>query len=372
MPLIRTIRTILYGKPSASQKGFEGLCQTGLAIFTALYAWPPTRSLTESPENRETRHYLPYFSVVGAILACLTWTWTSVLLSYNNKPVSDHKLAFALPHFVSFAAMAALWFAVAIMHLTNTRHTCENGMGPEGTYWTWCGMDASMGGVSLALFLLASGAAFWIHRTAQKSGTLQSKLLEHDGDLSHYMPSRTGVKTESMSPTTKVRTTLYSLLVAFGVCEMGLAIVTAIGGAWTPVWIVFSSLAILVALLTWISASVLLSFNHRPYMTRTLTKASTHFYILVTVHVCWLVVMIMLFTQTRANCPEVEDPDRGMSACPIFIPVSVVAVVLWVLSGVTAAYIHAKNKSGGKLSAHNIAGDEDTDLNRSLTRNTKA
>ena len=43
-----------------------------------------------------------------------------------------------------------------------------------------------------------------------------------------------------------------------------------------------------------------------------------------------LVITIMLFTQTRANCPEVEDPDRGMSACPLFIPVSVVAVVLWI------------------------------------------
>ncbi|ESK90920.1 hypothetical protein Moror_16421 [Moniliophthora roreri MCA 2997] len=341
MTIPRSVRMSLYGFILAT-----GICQTVIASYLAAYSWRDQKDLDYA------RHYLPYFSVVAAVLGMMSWIWTSVLLSYNNKPLSSRRLAFVLPHVISFLIMAVLWLAVGIMFLTDLRYSCTSGVGSEGLFQAWCGLGATVGALALLLCLLSTGTTFSVYWVAKKSGGLHCKLLAQDGDLIYLHKTQVG----PMPSATKVRTTLYSVILVFGLAQNILACFATVfsnfvAGDRIPS-VVFGSLATLTSLLTWILASVLLSYNRRPFITRNLTKASTHFGVYTALSLLWLAIMIMFLTQVRVNCGAIND----LNPCPTYIPATAMSFVLCILLGVTAAYIYMRTKKcGGTLSSSNVA-----------------
>ncbi|KAF9257171.1 hypothetical protein L218DRAFT_134355 [Marasmius fiardii PR-910] len=288
-----------------------------------------------------------YYSCAAAILALCTWVWVSVLLAYNNRRKSEHSLALALLHFVSFVVFAALWSVLGVLLLTETRFSC--GKPPylgEGTVEAWCGMTITTGTLGLVLWLLSTAASLVISTASRKSSLgLRSSIVAFDGE------EDPGPLKGPMQTPTAVRTALYSLIIVFGVLESGIAVFHALLGSDTTER-VFVSLAAGFSLISWIWASVLLAYHRRPLTRRTLTRASTHFYTLAVLCVLELAVAIMVLARTRRGCDSRDDFEfcwvRGVNGG--------LSMGLSATLAASASYVYFRTvREGESLSESNVA-----------------
>ncbi|KAG7094531.1 hypothetical protein E1B28_005360 [Marasmius oreades] len=358
----RTARTTLY----SIILGLS-ICVNGLAIALAVVVssdvdYPsygsPSISRSRSRLLLAHSHFAVRFGIVAAVVAPLTWIWTSVLLAWNNKPRSNSGLAISLTHFISFIIMSLLWFAVAILLLTETRYSCSAIYAP-GSYLgnvlaVWCGMTSSIGALSLVISILCGATALVILLTCRKAGGLYAKLVASDG--SEHAESAL----QPMKHATRVRTALYSLILVFGLAINGVTPVSAIltiyetvyetdeglsylGGADTA----FMAIAFFCALFTWIWASVLLAYHRRIKSTDTITRASAHCISTMVLSIVWLVLGIIILGLTGTKCTPGIESFTVWGYCAFNIPVGVLALCLSILLSSASLFIYLRTKSGG-------------------------
>ncbi|KAG7096061.1 hypothetical protein E1B28_006742 [Marasmius oreades] len=353
MAHLRAIRLTLYGFMLAF-----GIIQTALAaalaIYSGVYQW-----------DYKNIKPLFAFSTATSIFALLAWIWISVLTSYNNKTGTAHVLTTAFPHFLSVTLMSTIWLAFGIMILTGTKTVCDLAREePNGDFPGLCILTVTTGTVTMVLWLLATGAAFAVHWTIRKSGDRWCKIFSQDGDLRPdervYGP---------MPRKTALRTTLYSLILFFAICEdvIGPMFGAAFFFAPRTTFAIFKFVAALISLLTWIWVAVLLSYNRRPSSNRGITKAAAHFYSLLVLCILWLAVGIMFSTEAHYQCtviPEMvsryEDVNVHLDTptiyCSATIPSLVLSLLLFALTGGAAFFVyHTTRQAGASLIDSNVA-----------------
>ncbi|KAH0587434.1 hypothetical protein H2248_006223 [Termitomyces sp. 'cryptogamus'] len=142
------VRTTLYSLALAL-----GFFQNIITIFTAV--------------SDGFAPYMHIFAGIGAGWALLTWVWTSVLLSYNNRPFSSHGLVRSFTHFVSFVILTIGWFGLAIMLGTQFPLQCDfkrdsDGLAPV----VWCPLGGTSFGISILLCISCFGAATVVYLAA--------------------------------------------------------------------------------------------------------------------------------------------------------------------------------------------------------------
>lgn len=359
MAPIRIIRLTLYGLMLAF-----GIAQTALAAALAVYSGVYSVDNFGFGSGYPELQPLFGFSTATSILALLCWIWISVLIAYNNKTGYNHVLTTALPHFLSVALMTAIWFALGIMLLTGTKNICDLARSePTGDFPGMCIMTVTTGTLTMVLWLLATGAAYIAFWTIQKSGDRWCKIISQDGDLRPdervYGP---------MPRKTALRTTLYSLILFFGICEdvLGPMLGVALFFGRPTTFAVFNFFTAVSSLLTWIWAAVLLSYNRRPSSKRNITKAAAHFYSLVVLCILWLAITIMFSTETHYQCTvvprlllqyqDVRTIDTPSVYCAVTIPHVVLASMLFLLTGGAALFIfRTTREAGASLNSSNVA-----------------
>ncbi|KAJ8083472.1 hypothetical protein PM082_009346 [Marasmius tenuissimus] len=346
MTRIRAVRTTLYGLLISL-----GLTQNGLAIGLGLAS-----GVSELGDFTT----LTAYSSTLAGLSLLSWVWMIVLLAYDQKPLDFyHVLTIALPHFISIALMAIIWLVLGIMILTETNSTCKANIRSLDDS-SLCALTSVTGTLTLLLCLLAIGTALSVRWTAQKSGNWRCKLGSQDGDS---RLARDETLKGPMSRPTAVRTTLYSLILFFGLCQNILGLIMGVLGLVGPgqdqTLGPFGFVSAAIALLTWIWASVLLAYNRRPSSKLGITRAATHLYSLVVLGVQWLCIFIMFSTEIHQQCivlpRSVFNPD-ALNFCPGVISTVIVAALIFGLMVSAAYYIFcATSRGGGKLGTSNVA-----------------
>ncbi|KAF9257269.1 hypothetical protein L218DRAFT_1006335 [Marasmius fiardii PR-910] len=263
----RTVCVTLYGIIIAlaicvCAIGVALVVDEGTSLFVGDLSEPtPFESLLETRLSLTERT-----GITAAVVAFITWIWTSVLLAWIDKPHATSGLAISLPHFVSFIIMSLAWLAVGAANLSTTPFFCL------GLY---CSEEVAIGALSLAVSVFCGAAALFIFFTARKVGGLGTKLIAHDDEAQLY----------EMKHATRVRTALYCLILVFGLAinimtpfSIMFTIVAPqeedllyLGGADTA----FLVIGLICSLFTWIWASVLLAY-HRRVSKEAMTKASAH------------------------------------------------------------------------------------------------
>ncbi|KAL0563678.1 hypothetical protein V5O48_018388 [Marasmius crinis-equi] len=157
-----------------------------------------------------------------------------------------------------------------------------------------------------------------------------------------------------MPTPTKVRTVLYSTIIALGITGTVLAILHAIA-SYEDKLQAFAGLVTSFSMFSWVWASVLLSYHRRPYAERALTRASTHFYTLIVLavlhFVCGILILAHTVPERHGQCDGVE-----LNWCWIHIVDGVLSLVLAIPLAASAIYVYLRTVGGGGgLSTSNVA-----------------
>ncbi|KAF5378725.1 hypothetical protein D9615_006877 [Tricholomella constricta] len=135
--------------------------------------------------------------------SALTWIWTSVLLSFNNRPFSTHPLTRSLVHFASFTIFSVGWFglylipslirgagvlnlelaALAIMLGTQFPLQCDFERDSDGLAYVWCPGGATNFVLAILLWILCAVNALVIYRGTRKVGGLSVNVAECNNAL---------------------------------------------------------------------------------------------------------------------------------------------------------------------------------------------
>lgn len=128
--------------------------------------------------------FSPYLYIFGKIaggLAVISLVWTSVLLAYNNRPLSTYALTKSAIHLYSFTVLSITWLAVGIMVSTQAHYECNFTRYSDGEAGVWCGMTVTSGGIAFLTAVFAAVSAALVHRAAGKSAAgLQANVAESD------------------------------------------------------------------------------------------------------------------------------------------------------------------------------------------------
>ncbi|GLB39601.1 hypothetical protein LshimejAT787_0701110 [Lyophyllum shimeji] len=126
--------------------------------------------------------FAPFMQIFAGITlgwATITWIWTSVLLSYNNRPLSSHGLTRALPHFASFTVFAVGWLALTIMLGQQFPLQCDFKAYSDGEAYLWCPLGATSFGLSFVLFAFCVTSAAIVYFSARRTGAGLSANVAH-------------------------------------------------------------------------------------------------------------------------------------------------------------------------------------------------
>ncbi|KAK1224872.1 hypothetical protein PQX77_012205, partial [Marasmius sp. AFHP31] len=245
---------------------------------------------------------------------------------------------------------------VGIMLLSETRYSCPNMPGPEAVITMWCAMSISSGTLGLFMSIIAAVAAATIYRFSRElPHGLRSPVVARD--RAHDAGPLKG----RMHSPTRVRTALYGTTIALGLPGTAIGIMHAIG-SYDEKLQAFAGLASSLSTITWVWASVLLSYNRRPSITRTLTRASTHFYTLTGMAVLNFACGILILASTKRH-PGVYRQDSTFQCDGILFDFCWVhftdgAISLALTFPLTAAAVciyRQTTREGGKLSDSNVA-----------------
>ncbi|KAK7468384.1 hypothetical protein VKT23_002900 [Stygiomarasmius scandens] len=315
------LRKTLYGLILAL-----GIGQTVLSAFSAPFM----------TFDQLSRSFAVEFQSLSSVVAFLTWVWTSVLLSYNNKPRLSHPLTTCLPHFISFGIFSMLWIAIGIMLLSQERYLCHLSDSLDGNAPGLCGLGISTGVIGLVLGMLSGLTSYLIYSTASKTTKTHSmgfweslkktKLQAQDGfDIPPI--AETDPDSKEMPAVMGWRIALYSLVLAFGVFLDVISPMNAGINSERRFTTIFTIISSIFSALTWIWTSILLSRLSRPQSSSILTRTSVHFYtfalltpiwigespvlrlILATVLMFETAIGIMLASQTPWECDLDHDSD---------------------------------------------------------------
>ncbi|KAL0574412.1 hypothetical protein V5O48_007552 [Marasmius crinis-equi] len=235
-----------------------------------------------------------------------------------------------------------MWLILGILLLSETRYSCPNMTRVELRFTIWCALSATTGGLSLIITLLSTIVAVTIFSSSRQSPLgLWSPVVGRD--RSHDAGP---LKGEMHAPTI-VRTVLYSLVIVLGILQSSLAVMHALLTDREHLK-AFSGLSASVSMMSWVGASVLLSYNRRPSVTRTLTRASTHCCTLGALAVLNVVCGNLILAYARP-----EDYDQctcvagGNGLCWTRLGDGVMSLVLAVPLASSAAYIYVQTRRGG-------------------------
>ncbi|KAF9458253.1 hypothetical protein BDZ94DRAFT_114950 [Collybia nuda] len=114
--------------------------------------------------------YLIIFGKISGSVATVTWIWTSVLLSYQNRAYSTHWLTRSSVHFYSFVVFAIIWLGLGIMLSTQVSRECDFKTASDGLAYSWCGLSATASVLAFLISLMSIPTALLIYVTAWESG----------------------------------------------------------------------------------------------------------------------------------------------------------------------------------------------------------
>ncbi|KAF4613100.1 hypothetical protein D9613_010879 [Agrocybe pediades] len=124
---------------------------------------------------------LPFvFGPITGVFSVITWVWTSVLLSYNNRPTSDQPLTRVRVHIWSMTAFAIAFLACGIMFSTQLPANCNTHRDSDGEAPIWCGIDAMVAMLAYLIALLSCASAFVIRRSTPNLGKNVCASDEHE------------------------------------------------------------------------------------------------------------------------------------------------------------------------------------------------
>ncbi|KAF8173922.1 hypothetical protein BJ912DRAFT_1065018 [Pholiota molesta] len=109
------------------------------------------------------------FAIIIAATSFYTWIWTTVLLIYNNRPLSTHALTKASAHYYSFLPLVPIYFAAGIMILSQVHYNCGTTRYSDGEAEGWCGSGATAGSLSIVQSFIAAFAVWSIRRSVAAS-----------------------------------------------------------------------------------------------------------------------------------------------------------------------------------------------------------
>ncbi|KAF8063427.1 hypothetical protein FPV67DRAFT_243266 [Lyophyllum atratum] len=123
--------------------------------------------------------YMFIFTCIGLVWSTMTWVWTSVLLSYSNRPLSSHKLTRASVHFASFTFFAVTWLALTIMFGTQFPLQCDFDRPSDGEAYTWCPLGKTTFALSIVLWIFSMVSAAVVYVSARRTGVGLSANVAH-------------------------------------------------------------------------------------------------------------------------------------------------------------------------------------------------
>ncbi|KAJ8073469.1 hypothetical protein PM082_011745 [Marasmius tenuissimus] len=226
--------------------------------------------------------------------------------------------------------------------------------GPEAVITMWCAMSISSGTLGLLMTLIAAVAAVTIYRFSRElPHGLHSPVVARD--RAHDAGPLKG----RMHSPTRARTALYGTTIAFGLPGTVIGIMHAMW-SYEEKLQAFGGLASSLSTITWVWASVLLSYNRRPSITRTLTRASTHFYTLIGLAVLNFACGILILASTK-HTPGVYGEGStftcdGIDFCWVHVADGAISLALTFPLTAAAVCIYRQiTREGGKLSDSNVA-----------------
>ncbi|RDB17194.1 hypothetical protein Hypma_001845 [Hypsizygus marmoreus] len=111
--------------------------------------------------------YMWIFTLMSGIASGITWIWVSVLLSYNNRPLSSHTLARASTHFISFVVFTAAWLAISIMITTQLPAECNFETSYDGLVYAWCAFSSVALAFSWLTCIFSAVSTLLVHRASR-------------------------------------------------------------------------------------------------------------------------------------------------------------------------------------------------------------
>ncbi|KAL0562923.1 hypothetical protein V5O48_019155, partial [Marasmius crinis-equi] len=216
----------------------------------------------------------------------------------------------------------------------------------------WCGLSITSGGIAVIMAVLATTAAAAIYHSSRESPLgLRSPVVARDRAY-----DAGPLKGRMLAPTRSYLNVLYliAMVIVLGLAGSGLAILHALV-SYEEKLQGFAGLTASFSTISWVWASVLLSYHRRPSIRRTLTRASTHFYTLIVLAVLNFVCGILILAHT---VPEEDGQCDGVEFgnCWAHIVNGVLSLVLVIALIASAVYVYIRTvRGGGKLSNSNVA-----------------
>ncbi|KAJ3836234.1 hypothetical protein EV361DRAFT_1001635 [Lentinula raphanica] len=100
----------------------------------------------------------------------------------------------------------------------------------------------------------------------------------------------------------------------------------------------------MVVLSSWVWTAILLEHNARPSQTHPLTRSKAHFSLYVLLTFLWTVLAAFQFTEVPRACANLvnisDKPDLGPISCVPRIATGVIALLLSILSLLTAIMVY--------------------------------
>ncbi|KIY70571.1 hypothetical protein CYLTODRAFT_179526 [Cylindrobasidium torrendii FP15055 ss-10] len=138
---------------------------------------------------------------------------------------------------------------------------------------------------------------------------------------------------------------LYALVIAVGILEVAMGIVTAIAAIGVydfrpryPPNIAIGFISAACALWTWIWAAVLLAYCKKPKAHSPLVRLRIHFWSSLLSAVVWLALAIALTTEITHSCEDLSDDSTVIESCAANAVSMSLAYILFILS-LSAAFI---------------------------------
>jgi len=110
--------------------------------------------------------------MIGLIFAFVQFIWMSVLLGFNNKPTSKHRLCTIKSHFISIAVFTVEWLTVAILLSISAPLNCEADPEASETPPQWFCPIGILGSVfGWILFLVFTATMLLLYAKARRWGS---------------------------------------------------------------------------------------------------------------------------------------------------------------------------------------------------------
>jgi hypothetical protein len=109
------------------------------------------------------------FSLASVPFAFATWIMTSVMLSYNGRPLSNHPLTRPFSHLLVFSGIAVIWSFFLIMFATQTAVECNNKEPSDGLSDAWCFLGKLEIGFTCGMIAFAGASIFSIYFTVKRN-----------------------------------------------------------------------------------------------------------------------------------------------------------------------------------------------------------